>query len=318
MDKPDDLIDLARRQHGVVARRQLTELGVSRWAVARALDSGRLERVTVRVLRIPGAPTTPLQRAMIACLDVKGAVAAQSAAAMWRLPGFFLEPVHVLATRSPHRDRGREGRMHSSQRLRDEDLTLLDGIPVTTPVRTLRDLAGRVHPKKLSQVCDRMLSTRILRLETLHGALGDLPLRGGAPGTAEMRRLILDRPDGYRPADSNLELRFEEIIDEVGEVPFERQVEVGDDEGPIGRVDFLDRRLRVVVEVQSHQFHTGLVDAARDAERIRRLRRAGWTVVLVTDEEIWHRKAEVVARVRAARAAARRKLAHQGAETATW
>lgn len=254
---------------------------------------------------------------MLACLDIRGAVALYSAAAVWQIPGFSLEPVHVLATRSPHRDRERAGRMHSSVRLRDEDVIVLDGIPVTTPVRTLRDLAGRVHPEKLSQTCDRFLSQRLLRLDTLHAALGDLPLRGGAPGTAEMRTLILARPDGYRPADSNLELRMEKVLAEAGEAPFERQVVVGDDDGVIGRVDFLDRRLKVIVEVQSHLFHTGLVDAARDAERIDRLRRAGWIVVLVTDEEVWHRKAEVVARIRAARAAARRKLAHSVPESGT-
>jgi very-short-patch-repair endonuclease len=254
---------------------------------------------------------------MTACLDGQGAVAASSAAAIWQIPGFFLEPVHVLATRSPHRDRARAGRMHSSVRLREEDVVVIDGIPVTTPVRTLRDLAGRLHRDRLSQTCDRMLSTRVLRLESLHAALGDLPLRGGAPGTAEMRKLILARPDGYRPADSNLELRFERVLADAGEAPFERQVVVGDAEGVIGRVDFLDSGLRVIVEVQSHLFHTGLVDAARDAERIARLRLAGWIVVLVTDEEVWHRKAEVVARVRAARAAARRKLAHRVTDSVT-
>lgn len=245
---------------------------------------------------------------MAAALDLPGAVAGLSAAAMWKIPGFFLEPVQVLGTRTPHRGRDRTGWAHSSVRLTEADVIVLDGIPVTTPVRTLRDLAGRVHPEKLSQICDRFLSQRLLRLETLHEALGDLPKRGGAPGTAEMRALILARPDGYRPADSNLELRFERVIADAGEVPFERQVVVGDEDGVIGRVDFLDRRLKVIVEVQSHLFHTGLVDAARDAERIARLRRAGWIVVTVTDEEVWHRRDVVAARIRAARAAARRKL----------
>jgi very-short-patch-repair endonuclease len=318
MNRSHDLIDLARRQHGLVARRQLTQLGISRWAVTRALDSGRLERLTPRVLRIAGSQNTAHQRAMTACLDVQGSVAASSAAAMWQMPGFFLEPVHVLATRQPHRDAKRAGPMHSSIRLCDEDVMTLDGIPVTTPVRTLRDLAGRVHAEKLSQVCDRMLSQRLLRLAALHALLDDLPLRGGAPGTAAMRRLVLARPDGYRPADSNLERRFETIVEEAGEAPFERQVEVGDDEGCIGRVDFLDRDLGVIVEVQSHLFHGGLVDAARDAERVARLRRAGWIVLEVTDEEVWHRKSDVIARVRAARTAARHtKLARRGAQTAT-
>ena len=64
-------------------------------------------------------------------------------------------------------------------------------------------------------------------------AVGLLPFRGGAPGTAQMRRLILARPDGYRPADSNLELRFEKVLAEAGEALFERQVVVGDDDGRV-------------------------------------------------------------------------------------
>lgn len=303
----EELRNTASKQHGLLTRAQLAELGVSRSAVSREAASGRLERVTPRVFRVSGSAATSQQRAMAAALDLPGAVAGVSAASMWRIPGYVLEPVQVLGTRRPNRGRDRPGWAHSSVRLKDEDITRLDDIPVTTPVRTLRDLAGRVHPERLSQACDRMLSTRTLRLGTLHAALEDLPLRGGAPGTAEMRRLILARPDGYRPADSNLERRFEQILADADEVAFERQVVVGDDGGVIGRVDFLDRDLGVIVEVQSHLFHTGLVDVARDKERVERLRRAGWIVVLVTDEEVFHRKAEVVARVRTARAAARRR-----------
>jgi very-short-patch-repair endonuclease len=256
---------------------------------------------------------------MVAALDLPGAVAAMSAASMWRQPGFFLEPMQVLGTRCPNRGGRRGASTHSSVRLRDDEVTTLDGIPVTTPLRTLKDLAGRIHPERLSQVCDRMLSQRLLRLDGLHSLFDELPRRGGAPGTAALRRLILAWPDGYRPVDSNLELRFESILEEAGDVPFARQVEVGDEHGRIGRVDFLDRRLGVIVEVQSAYFHSGLVDAARDAERLARLRRAGWIVVEVTDEELWYRKVEVVARVRAARSAARRaKLVQNAPEGGTF
>ena len=163
-----------------------------------------------------------------------------------------------------------------------------------------------------------MLSQRLIRLSELHALFDELSRRGGAPGTAALRHLILARPDGYRPADSNLELRFESILEEAGEAPFARQVEVGDEHGLIGRVDFLDRDLGVIVEVQSALFHSGLVDAARDAERLARLRRAGWIVIEVTDEELWYRKVEVIARVQAARAQARQaKLARSVSETET-
>ena len=207
-----------------------------------------------------GSAGTPQQRAMIAC--------ARRPRARWPssprrrcggMPGFVLEPVHVLATRQPAPRPASGGRMHSSVRLRDEDVTTIDGIPVTTPVRTLRDLAGRIHPERLSQTCDRHALAATDPASRAACALRRAaPYAAARPARRTLRQLILARPDGYRPADSNLELRFESILDEAGEAPFARQVEVGDDDGLIGRVDFLDRDLGVIVEVQSALFHSGL------------------------------------------------------------
>jgi very-short-patch-repair endonuclease len=301
MRSQEALRDLVQRQHGLVGRKQLAELGFDRSAVARAVASGRLERLSPRVLRLGGSADTPSQRAMAATLDVPGsAVSMYSAAGMYRLPSFSLEPVHVVASRRPHRDRAHLGRMHSSVRISEEEISRLDGIPVTNPLRTLHDLAARIHPDRLGLVCDRMLSRRLLRLESLHASVEEMT-RGDRRGTKAMRMLALARPAGYRPAESNLERRFERIIEQAGEAPLERQVDLGDDDGWIGRVDFADRRAGVVVEVQSSMFHAGLVDRARDAVRLERLRRAGWIVVEVTEDEIWNRPAVVVARVRSAR-----------------
>ena len=293
---------LTSRQHGVVSRRQLADLGFSSHAVIHAVASGSLRRVNDRVLVLCGSADTLLQRTMAAALDVSnGAVALHSAAAMWHGPGFRVEPVHVLTDRRPHRGSPHLGVVHSTVRWTSDEATTLDGVPVTTPLRTLRDLAGRVHPDLLSRTCDRWLSTHLLRLTQLHALAADLPRRGGAAGTRAMRELIGQRPPGYRPAESNLERRFEKILADAGETPFERQVDLGDDEGWIGRVDFVDRTDRIVVEVQSDLFHSGLLDRARDRERIRRLRRAGWIVVEITEHEVWHRREVVVAKVRAAR-----------------
>jgi very-short-patch-repair endonuclease len=302
MPDHDTLRILTARQHGVVGRRQLADLGFSRQAVAHAISSGRLERMSQRVLRLAGSPATPHQRAMAAALDVPGgAVGLHSATALFRVPGFQLEPVHVLTDRRPNRGAGHLGIVHSTVRWLDTDTTLVDGIPVTTPLRTLCDLAARIRPERLSLTCDRMLAGRLLRLEQLHGLGSVLPERGGAPGTRHLRWIIACRPPGYRPAESNLERRFESILAEADEAPFERQVDLGDADGWIGRVDFVDRERRVVVEVQSDLYHSGLVDRERDRRRITRLRHAGWTVVEVSEHEIWHRPDRVLAKVRAAR-----------------
>jgi very-short-patch-repair endonuclease len=303
MPDHDALRILTARQHGAVSRRQLADLGFTNHAVAHALAIGQLRRASDRVLLLGGSSDTIQQRTMAAALDVpSGAVAVYSCAALWRAPGFRVEPVHVLTTRRPHRGGHHLGVVHSTVRWAAEDVTELDGVPVTTPIRTLRDLAGRIHPEKLSLTCDRWLSSGVVHLEDLHALAADLPTRGGARGTQAMRRLIAARPPGYRPVESGLERRFESILAEAGDAPFERQVDLGDDDGWIGRVDFLDRVNRVVVEVQSDLYHAGLVDRARDRDRMARLRRAGWTVIEVTEHEVWYRKDIVLAKVRSARA----------------
>jgi very-short-patch-repair endonuclease len=304
------LRELAARQHGIVTRAQLTDAGFSAGLVAHHLRAGRLERLSRRVLRLTGTPDTPDQRAMAAALDVAGgAVALFSAAARWELAGFTLEPVHVMSTRRPHRGGSHLGRMHSSVRFDECDVVAVRGVPTTSPLRTLCDLAGRIHIERLDLACERMLARRILRLDDLRALSSTLPSHSRSTRAKALRLLCERRPGDHRPAESGLERRFEQILRDAGDAPFERQVDLGDADGWIGRVDFVDRSCKVVVEVQSDLFHTGGVDQRRDAERVARLRRAGWTVLEVTEFEIWHRPSLVVHQVRQARAGAAR---HRG------
>jgi very-short-patch-repair endonuclease len=301
----DRLRRTAARQHGLFTVAQAHEAGVPTSTLAHAISTGRLDRLSDRVLRIGGSAPTPDQAAMAAALDVPGgAVAIYSAAAFWELPGFELEPVHVLTDRAPHRGGPRLGIAHSSVRFSPDDVVLVRGIPVTSPLRTLCDLAGRLHWDRLDLACERLLARHLLRVGQLHEHVATLPRRGGARGTAAIRRLALERGPDHRPVESGLEHRVASILRDAGEKALERQVDVGDDAGWIGRVDFCDRQLRVIVEVQSDLFHSARVDRARDAERIARLRRAGWIVIEIREFDVWHRPDRVLAAVREARRAA--------------
>jgi very-short-patch-repair endonuclease len=102
------------------------------------------------------------------------------------------------------------------------------------------------------------------------------------------------------PPASNLERRFVDILERAGEPPMRRQVDSGGDRW-VGRVDFRDDRLPLVVEVQSETFHSALIDREHDAQRLADLRDAGFEVVEVTDEQVWHRPHEVLSTVREAR-----------------
>lgn len=66
----DHLISqLAEEQHGVVARRQLNDLGIDPAAITRRIHVGRLVEQSPRVLRVAGAPVTSLGRVMMAVLS---------------------------------------------------------------------------------------------------------------------------------------------------------------------------------------------------------------------------------------------------------
>ncbi len=308
MHRHHDVLTLAARQHGLIRASQLVELGIPPSSLAHATSAGHLERLSDRVLRIGGSAHTIDQAAMAAALDVPGgAVAGLSAAALWQLPGFELEPVHVLTDRTPHRGGPHLGIVHTSTRFTPSQVVELRGIPVTTPLRTLCDLAGRLHYDRLDLLCERMLAKRLLRVSQLHEHVAELPLRGGARGTSAIRRLALERGPDHRPVESGLEHRFQSILHDAGEAPFERQVDLGDDDGWIGRVDFADRPYRLIAEVQSDLFHSNHIDRARDDVRNSRFRRAGWTLLEIREFDIWHRPDRAVAVVRDARRRAQPK-----------
>jgi very-short-patch-repair endonuclease len=169
---------------------------------------------------------------------------------------------------------------------------------VTTPSRVLFDLAGIVHPARLARSVDDALAKRLTNVRALHALLDVLAQRGRA-GIRAMRVVLAERPPGWRAPESHLEARTQQILRDGGLPPFERQVDVGDDDGWIGRVDFLERRNSVVLQVDGDRWHSSLLDRVADAEQTARLHRAGFVVARVTEAQVWLRPASVIATVHA-------------------
>jgi very-short-patch-repair endonuclease len=117
-----------------------------------------------------------------------------------------------------------------------------------------------------------------------------------------LRALLDERGDDYVPPASNLERRFVGIVTQAGLPDMRRQVDSGDDDRWVGRVDFRDARLPLVVEIQSETFHSALTDRLDDEARLSALRAAGFEVVEITEEQVWHRPRDVVRAVQEARA----------------
>lgn len=291
---------VVERQHGVMSRAQVRGLGASRDALHSRLRSPGWVTVSPRVLKLAGSPPTFRQRCMAAALDAgRGAAVSHVAgAALWGLPGFDTEDLHVSRSRTATSRTSRLATVHEPRLLPDHHRTLIEGIPVTTVARTVFDLAGFLHPLRTERALDNALPRRLVDLETVRAVAIEL-LEHGRTGSALMRQLLSDRGAGYIPPASGLEARFFALLVEAGmELP-DRQVDVGG-EAWTGRVDFLYRRARLVVEIDSDVHHTAKLDIESDRRRDEALRVGGFHVLRITEQQVWQRPHEAVALVRAA------------------
>lgn len=299
---PDAVFRIAAAQHGIVSRAQARATGLARSTLGDWIRRGRLEPVGPRTLHVPGAPWTERADIMRSVMDSgPGSVASHlTAAGLWEVPGARPVPVHVTHPRGGAVGRPSDIVVHRSRRLPPHHVLVLDAIPVTTPVRTVFDLAAIWAPGRVERALDALWARRLLTGEQLDVALAELARRGRR-GIGTMRDLCAARGPGYRPPESRLEARMAQLIASDGQPPMERQVDVGDDTMWLARVDLLDRARRVVLSVNGDRFHRALVDERHDAHRRRELRRAGWVVIDASEHEVWHEPAAVLRALREAR-----------------
>ncbi|MDQ4091322.1 MAG: hypothetical protein M3163_13620, partial [Actinomycetota bacterium] len=191
------LRELAERQHGVTARRQARALGSDRHHLRRRVESPDREALTPAVLRLVGSQRTFRQRCMAATVDVGvgAAVSHESAAALWRLPGFPPGPLHVTRAAG----RSRLATVHRTD-VADHHVLRFEHIPVTSPVRTIFDLAGVLHPGRTERALDNALARGLTTIEGLQRVTDDLA-RQGRSGSSLMRRLLADRVARYVPPE---------------------------------------------------------------------------------------------------------------------
>lgn len=293
-----DLHDAARSQHGIISSHQALAIAPTRAAARNELRSAHWELIDARMFRLRGSSPSPEQAAMSALLSVgPGAVISHhSAGFFWGLPGPVPASVHVTTLRNGAVKDIDGVVAHRARRLASDQVTALRGLSITRPERVPFDLANiGVRAERVERIVDRLWSDRLVSGRSLRRVLQSLPKRGFR-GTALMRALLDDRGDDWVPPASGLESRVMRLLDSAGVGGFERQVELGGNEW-IGRVDFVDRRRRIVIEVQSDRHHAALSSRRDDAARFERLEAAGFTVVTVWEDEVWHRPADFIGRV---------------------
>ncbi len=188
------------------------------------------------------------------------------------------------------------GIVHVSRRITPADITTLDGWPVTSPARTVVDLAPRLGPTLLTDCITDLLRREVLDLETLQQFThGDLRRR--VPGTARLATSV-QMLAGHLCGESWLEDRFLAEVTDAG-IPTP-EIQVWIECGPHRyRVDALWAPNRLVVELDGHAFHSSRAERRSDAERAARLNLAGFDVVRFTYDDVVDRPGYVVSTLKA-------------------
>jgi len=170
------------------------------------------------------------------------------------------------------------------------DRTTLDGIPITTPVRTLIDIAGRLEDHRLLSVMEDLIRRGLVDPERLRARLHALR-RSGRPGGGRLEALVAERGNG-RPLESALEALVWQLIVETGVPLPERQHWVTAGEGRY-RLDFAWPDIKFGIECEGYAFHAGRDRWGKDRGRLADLGSIGWRVVPVTWEACTRRRDRV-------------------------
>ena len=256
---------------------------------------GRWDVVHAGVYRLAGTPRSWEQR-LHGLVLASGPVAAashRSAAALLGIPGFDRRGLIEVVTPRPRRHRDGNGLVHRWRVLPDHHLTVIEGITTTRVPRTLCDLAGILHPARTERALDNCLSMGIVTPGTMAITFAELASRG-RKGVAVMRLLLEERAAGYVAPASELEARFRDLVRAAGLPEPVRQLDVGDADNWIGRVDVAYPAHRLLIELDSRRHHTSLLDREADAARDSALIAAGWWVVRFTWADLVERPDEVV------------------------
>lgn len=290
---------VAERQAGLVTRDQALSAGITHGVVDGRVRAERWQRLARDVYRVPGSAPTWRQTVLAAVLTAGDGAAAshRSAAALWKLPGFYPGPVDVTRLRGRSRV-ARIGTLHETRFLPHGHVTAVERIPVTSPGRTLLDLCGTLHPKRAERAVANALAMKLVTPARLHVLLAEAGKKGRA-GSGLLRRLVDERDDGQPPPESVLESLLMTVLGAAGLPAPERQLCLGNETELIGRVDFAYTHARLVVEADSRRHHSSWLDAEADRRRDASLMTAGWHVLRVTWNQLVHRPEEVTAAVRA-------------------
>ncbi|MEX0875199.1 MAG: type IV toxin-antitoxin system AbiEi family antitoxin domain-containing protein [Actinomycetota bacterium] len=283
-----EIAKLATAQHNAFSRRQALAIGMTPKAIRWRLETGRWVTLGAGLYAIAGPPATRNQ-CLVAALLAAGPLAAIShlaAAALWEL--IELEPslIDVVVLHGSLRGAGPGRVIHQANHLDRVDVRTLHGIRVTSPCRTLVDIAGVLSREALEAALDAALYRGLVTVRVVHRYIKHRRLEQHS-GIGTLMKLLSDR--GAGGLEFELERRFLRLIRKAKLPEPKRQYRVGR-----ARVDFAYPDFRIAIELDGLGFHYDSAVFRRDRRRQNALVLGGWLVLRFTWDDVANRPGSVV------------------------
>jgi hypothetical protein len=275
---------LASRQQSNVHYDQLRAIGLSKADIAYRVRVGRLYPVHYRVYSVGKRPVTALEKASAAVLacGTGAALSHSSAMTLWGFYKYWETPFHVVV---PGDRRPKGIKVHRSATLTWRDTKTHRGIRVTSPARTIFDMAPRMKRKTLIRVVNDALRGPLPE-DTLAEIVARLP----NAKAAKLLRPFVENDSGLSYSD--LEDDFQNFCQEFGLPRPLTNVRIA---GCLRDAWFPQER--VIVELDGWEFHRSRGSFESDRERDAEALLAGIVTVRITHERMKHARANEAARL---------------------
>ena len=268
---------VAASQEWAISRGQLLGLGFHSQAIKYRLQSGRLHPTGWAGVYSVGRPELSRRGVLAAAMLAAGegsTMCHRGATEVWGLLPMFDGDIDI--TVAAHRHPRQPGIRFHRRELGSGDVTVENGLRVTTPLRTLIDIAPSTNRNELETAIRAADKRDLVHQDTLRCALDD---RRGQRGVGVLRAL-LDRRT-FVLTDSALERRFVPIARRAGlPKPLTQQWLNG------FRVDFFWPDLGLVVETDGLRYHRTSEQQAVDRRRDQAHTAAGLTVLRFTHAQV--------------------------------
>lgn len=283
-------MDLVAGQFGVFAREQALAHGISDGVIRWQLRAETWIAPHRGVYVVGGSPRSWEQSLMVAYISAgpRAHVSHRSAGRLWGL----LESSLVEVSTPRRMESDRLASFHRIGELPPGDVVELRPFRVSSPTRTLIDLAAVLPLERLEVVVDDALRRRLTSLARLRWRLDRVGAKG-VHGARLLRRVVTDRDPAEAP-ESVLERTFLRLLRAHGLPRPRTQFVVRDGDGFVARLDFAYPEQRVAVEVDGYSHHSGRIAWERDRTRRNRLESLGWQVLNATARQMRERPGDVL------------------------